>query len=56
MSAKIRVPTERACLDCGREEVWNAETEYWAVDGDAVGDVHCIHDWDITGQFTPVEK
>jgi hypothetical protein len=27
----------------------------WRVDGD-VGGVYCIHSWDITGTFTPVEQ
>lgn len=56
MSSVIRVPDERKCLECGRSEVWDEEAENWVVEGDAVGNVYCIHDWDITGEFTPVVR
>ncbi|MFB6105769.1 MAG: HEWD family protein [Halobacteriaceae archaeon] len=55
MSAEIRVPKERTCQRCGRAEVWDEASENWVVDGDAVGDVFCIHSWDITGEFAPLE-
>lgn len=56
MSAQIRTPSERTCQDCGREEYWDDEVDNWRVSDDHVGNVHCIHSWDITGSFTPVEK
>ena len=56
MSVEIRTPESRTCLDCGREEVWDEAEENWRVAGDCVGEVYCIHDWDITGKFTPISK
>lgn len=56
MNGQIRTPSERTCQDCGREEHWDEELENWRVTDDQIGDVHCIHSWDITGSFTPVEK
>lgn len=56
MSDEIRAPSRRTCQDCGREEHWDADVENWRVSNDALGDVHCIHAWDITGTFTPVEE
>jgi len=53
MTAEIRVPTERTCLDCGRHERWDDAQTTWRIDDEA-GEVHCIHVWDITGEFTPV--
>lgn len=56
MSAQIRTPTERTCQDCGREEHWSESRGNWRVTDGAVGNVHCIHAWDITGTFTPIER
>lgn len=53
--ADIRTPENRTCTRCGREETWNDDATTWEVD-DEVGDVYCVHDWDITGEFTPVEE
>ncbi|WP_342341559.1 HEWD family protein [Halanaeroarchaeum sulfurireducens] len=53
MSAQIRTPTHRTCVRCGREERYDEEEKVWKVT-DAVGDIYCIHSWDITGEFTPV--
>lgn len=53
---EIRTPDERECLQCGRREVWDAERGRWNVAAAHVGDVYCVHDWDVTGQFTPVKK
>ncbi|MFB6094816.1 MAG: HEWD family protein [Halanaeroarchaeum sp.] len=55
MSVQIRTPSRRTCLRCGREERYDEEARAWRVDA-AVGDVYCIHSWDITGEFTPVER
>jgi hypothetical protein len=51
--AELRTPEERTCLNCGRHEVWDGETDNWVVDDD-VGAVYCLHSWDITGEFSPV--
>ncbi len=55
----IRKPNHRACERCGRQEVWDREAETWTIDrevtGDPVGDVHCIHEWDINGAFSAVQ-
>ncbi|MEE6210541.1 HEWD family protein [Salarchaeum sp. III] len=53
---ELRTPDERSCLRCGRREVWDEDAGAWQVGGDEVGDVYCIHDWDVTGEFTPVAK
>ena len=59
MDATIRKPTERECEKCGRGEVWNDATGTWRVavdDGNRrVGEVYCIHEWDINGTFVPIE-
>lgn len=51
----IRTPSERACVRCGRDERWDADAGGWQV-AEETGSVQCIHDWDITGSFTPVER
>ena len=51
----IRTPTERACEVCGRREEWESSGESWTIVDDAVGDPHCIHEWDINGTFAPYE-
>lgn len=56
MDVEIRAPHERTCQLCGRSEVWDQEAENWIVDGDAVGNLHCIHAWDITGKFSPIVR
>lgn len=53
---RIRAPEERTCTECGRSERWDDDVENWRVEGDAVGDVYCVHDWDVTGSFNPVEQ
>ncbi|MES3517930.1 MAG: hypothetical protein PPP58_09730 [Natronomonas sp.] len=58
MSAQIEPPTERTCELCGRRDVWNETEESWVIaieDGQRqIGDKHCIHEWDITGQYSPI--
>lgn len=56
MSAEIRQPGTRTCVSCGREEHWDGSDQVWRVADSDVGEVFCIHDWDITGQFTSVER
>ena len=56
MNDVIRTPSERTCQDCDREEYWDDDEANWRIRDDRVGNVHCIHSWDITGTFTPVEK
>jgi hypothetical protein len=50
MSDLLRTPDRRSCERCGRVEdyddsVWRAKR---------LGDVYCIHEWDINGAFVPV--
>lgn len=56
--AEIVPPTERACTCCGRQDVWDEETENWVIvreDGEPrAGNPHCIHEWDINGAYNPV--
>jgi hypothetical protein len=60
MSATIETPTERECERCGRREVWDEASGTWSLaveDGErVVGNVYCIHEWDINGSFVPVRK
>jgi hypothetical protein len=51
MSDLLRTPDRRVCERCGRLEryddgVWRA---------DRLGEVYCIHEWDIDGTFVPIE-
>ncbi|MFB6267429.1 MAG: HEWD family protein [Halodesulfurarchaeum sp.] len=55
MSAEIRTPSQRTCVRCGRAERWDDDAGAWQV-ADTVGDVFCIHSWDITGEFKTVER
>ena len=59
MSVNIIPPERRTCDLCGRTDVWDAEVENWVIadeDGERrVGNKHCIHEWDINGQYNPVE-
>mgnify|MGYP006284695493 CR=1 FL=1 len=60
MATTIRKPRSRSCELCGRQEVWSDQQGSWQIvteDGQrAVGNPHCIHEWDITGSFTPIER
>jgi hypothetical protein len=47
----LQTPTERTCRQCGRSEAFDEELGTWQIDG-AVGDTHCLHVWDITGEFS----
>lgn len=53
-------PTERECERCGRKDVWDDETEHWAIvveDGERrAGEPACIHEWDINGQYKPIAQ
>jgi hypothetical protein len=55
MPVRIRRPDRRECERCGRIERWDEDADAWRVD-DAVGDVYCIHEWDINGTFLPFEE
>jgi len=56
--ATLNPPTRRACLDCGREDVWDPEAGEWCIrvtNGERqAGDAYCLHEWDITGTHRPV--
>lgn len=54
--ATIVPPRERTCERCDRQDVWDDERENWVVDGDAVGDPFCLHDWDINGTYNPIAE
>jgi hypothetical protein len=59
-SGELRRPTERTCERCGREETWDVDVESWrivVVDGERrSGNVFCVHEWDINGQFAPFDS
>lgn len=54
---RIRAPSRRICERCGRREAWDADQVSWVIDphadDSAVGEPHCIHEWDINGTFSP---
>jgi len=58
MVAEIVPPDRRHCQRCGRTDVWDDAVENWVIaveDGTRqVGDKHCIHEWDINGEYNPV--
>ena len=47
---ELRRPAERSCERCGRREAW--ADGGWRVR--AVGEVFCVHEWDINGSFAPL--
>lgn len=47
----LRTPSQRTCRRCGRSEVFDEQVGAWRID-DEVGRSHCLHVWDITGEFT----
>lgn len=53
---EISAPSERRCTECGRTEVFDEDAETWRVADEQVGDVYCVHSWDVTGTFTPVKN
>ena len=53
MSADLVPPRERECVQCGRQEVWDEDAATWAIDGDAVGRVYCVHEWNINVEYSP---
>lgn len=58
---ELKTPQRRECECCGRREVWDDRggwriaTENDENDTRAVGNPHCIHEWDIDGAFRPFE-
>ncbi len=59
MAVEIVPPTRRICECCGRTDVWDETVENWVIaeeDGaQQIGNKHCIHEWDINGQYNPVD-
>lgn len=59
MGIQLRRPTERTCELCDRREKWDENVDGWQIareDGEKqVGEPHCIHEWDITGSFNPID-
>jgi len=53
MSDVLRTPERRVCERCGRTERHDEEEGGWQVVTD--GDLYCIHEWDIDGDFVPVQ-
>ena len=55
---RLNPPTRRACVDCGREDVWDADAGEWRIRREngtrLVGEPYCLHEWDITGTHRPV--
>lgn len=53
-------PTERECLRCGRTERWDESYGAWVAaepGGEKrLGHPHCVHEWDITGNYNPIPE
>jgi len=60
MEATIDPPSERECELCGRRDVWDEAEGNWTievVDGERrSGNPHCLHEWDINGQYNPIDE
>ena len=60
MAVEIVPPTRRTCERCGRTDVWDEAVENWVIaEEDGVpqtGNKHCIHEWDINGQYNPIAE
>lgn len=58
--ATIDPPRERSCLRCDRTEHWDDERTKWVAkreDGALKrGRKHCVHEWDITGNYNPISS
>lgn len=54
MTVELRRPDERTCEVCGRREAWDGAADAWTVE--EVGNVYCLHEWDINGDFLPFEE
>lgn len=53
MTGVLRTPEGRVCERCGRVERYDEDLGGWrALEA---GDVQCIHEWDIDGEFIPVQ-
>lgn len=54
----LNPPTQRRCVVCGREDVWDGDDDEWRIrseDGEKLaGDRFCMHEWDITGNHKPI--
>lgn len=58
MSVEIVPPSRRSCERCDREDVWDDEIKNWVIVEEGgerkSGNRHCIHEWDINGQYNPL--
>lgn len=52
MMIDIQPPDARECELCGRKEVWKDGA--WRVSDEQPGEIYCIHEWNITGDYSPV--
>jgi hypothetical protein len=55
----VTPPTRRRCERCGRVDRWDDDTETWvaveADERDRHGEPHCVHEWNVTGSYSPVD-
>jgi hypothetical protein len=57
----IEPPRERECERCGRRDVWDDVRGAWTIATDEEGTreaglPHCLHEWDINGSYSPVDR
>jgi hypothetical protein len=53
MTGVLRTPDRRGCERCGRVERYDEKIGGWQAA--EAGDVYCIHEWDIDGEFVPIQ-
>lgn len=50
-------PTERKCVECGRRDVWDADSVGWRIESESrAGNPYCIHEWNINGAYRPLRE
>lgn len=49
-------PEKRRCTHCGRAEVWDDDESTWVGADSDPGQPHCVHEWDITGNYNPFAR
>lgn len=54
MTGVLRTPEHRGCERCGRAERYDEDIGGWRAT--EFGNVYCIHEWDIDGEFVPIQE
>ena len=58
-TVSLKKPHRRSCERCNRSEAWDSNLYSWRIVSEngekQIGNIHCIHEWDITGTHNPIE-